>query len=227
MTGLDVLLIIYIALGALSGFWAGLIRMVVALGGLLGSWLIAAFFTGRAVALADARWDVIDRLAAFASKYGGFGADHPVVTDLRALIMALPLPPALQEALLEAVQRSALLTAGQAGDAAGLLNHLLAQGLANILAFTLLFVLARAAFAVLATALEAVIALSPLALVNRLAGAGLGLVRNAAIATLALGLITPVAVLFDQTWFMTIVQRSTLASRLLDVFHTVSPWLLR
>lgn len=199
---LDLLILFFIAWGLAAGFRMGLARAATSLVGLVAGWAVAALFTGQALSLADARWDVVGSLAASLEQ---------VLPDPGGAIPVVDL------------YRERLSGPAQAGEP---LPRLLAWGIASALTFLLLFTVTRLFFALLGRLLHIAFDAAPLRPLNRLAGAGFGALRNILIAALALGLLVPAAVIGPLSWLPGLVEASAYAPRLLQVFYMVNPWIL-
>ncbi|HEX6989467.1 MAG TPA: CvpA family protein [Bacillota bacterium] len=217
----------FIAWGALSGLRLGLARSVTSLAGFLAGWAVAALLTGQVLAAADAQWGIIDSLAgSFQQMMPPQASDIPVVEAYREQLASrlggqLPQPgPDRGAAVAPIADPSVAAVAGEP------FPRLLAWGVAGALTFALLFAATRVAFVLVGRLLHSAFDAGPLRLLNRLAGAVFGTVRNLLVAALVLGLLAPAAVIGSLAGFGGLMDTSAYAPMLLRLFYMVSPWML-
>ncbi|HEX6989903.1 MAG TPA: CvpA family protein [Bacillota bacterium] len=224
------IILLFIAWGALSGLRLGLARAVTSLAGFLAGWAVAALLTGQVLAAADAQWGIIDSLAgSFQQMMPPQASDIPVVEAYREQLASrlggqLALGPRPEPdggaAVAPIADPSVAAVAGEP------FPRLLAWGVAGALTFALLFAATRIAFALVGRLLHSAFDAGPLRLLNRLAGAVFGTVRNLLVASVVLGLLAPAAVIGSLAGFGGLMDGSAYAPLLLRVFYMVSPWML-
>lgn len=223
------IILLFIAWGALSGLRVGLARSLTSLAGLLAGWAVAALLTGQAVALADARWGVVDSLAGsleqiLPASTGGI----PLVDAYRdQLVPRLGGELAARPDVDPGADPAAAPTTGPAVPAAAgqPIHQLLAWGIASALAFVLLFAVTRLVFTLLGHLLHITFDSAPLRPLNRVLGAAFTAVRNGLIAALVLGLLAPALVIGPLAGLHGLIDASAYAPLLLRVFYMVNPWI--
>lgn len=201
---LDVFILLVIAWGLVSGLRAGLARSLTSLAGVLAGWAVAALLTGQALALADARWGVVDSLAGSVEQVlpsSGDGLD-----------------------LVEPYREHLAPRLGSDGTRQPL-PRLLAWGIASALTFLLLFAGTRLVFALVGHLLHIVFDAGPLRPLNRLGGAVFAALRNGVVLALVLGLLGPAAAMGPFRWLPGVLDASAYAPLLLRVFYMFNPWI--
>ncbi len=220
---IDYLVMLVVALGALSGLRRGFTRVVFDLLGLAAG-LAAAWFGTRPLV----GW------------LGRLGWEHALAAWLRehmplsGSVMALPvggkvpfnwgegMPPALRRALQE--RSEALFASGYQGSLGGLLSEAAAHLLLSVLVFAVLWMLAQTAVNLLGAVLSGGLKAAGLSVIDRVAGAAAGAVRNGVVVAATLCLVWPFAVLLGGAGLF---PPGGLSHRLATWFSSLYPWLVR
>jgi uncharacterized membrane protein required for colicin V production len=232
MNGLDLLILIIVILGVLSGLRQGLGRMLARWAGLIVALIAGALSAQPIAAWVDTQWGLVPRLAAVISRYVRLPrelAELELSTQaLAAFLEQTPLPvaaPDLLPALERFLSQNVAPALARGTTTMGAFIH---DGLARLLlvvsVFLVVFVLARwVTVAVVASIL------SPLRLfsIDRLLGAALGGLERVAVLSVILGVLAPWLTMPALTFIHTAVEGSRYAPMLMSIFLRYSPVIYR
>lgn len=205
MNYIDIFIVVILGLALIKGYFRGL---------LLTTASISAYVAGIGVALyyyipfskwLDQSFDMADKLSA--RIYTLLPIPEPVMNlsmnqvhfdELTTIVNELPLPTIYQGQILEHLGNYQLLNLGANGTSIGyMISYSLANTLIEIVAFGMLLFGVILLVRRLAKMLTLPISRSPLGIVNRVGGAGMGLVIGALGLVLLLGLAVPVITLSE------------------------------
>lgn len=227
---IDIVIMAWLALGALGGLKSGLFRTLTRVVGYFLAIYLAGVYAASVAHLLDERLHVARFLA------GIIGNQHivPMILDSQPA-SALPmdkLPQVLEQAHVPASQRDLFVSwwqgatapgpGGQPPSIAGAIYVLLGRAVTQAVAFTLVFAVVGLVVEVVGRMLQETVGRLPaFALANRLGGLGLGLAQSALFLALFLGMVVPLADILPVLGWARHVQDSALAAPFLSLFRWV------
>jgi len=232
MNWLDLVILIIVVLGVLSGLRQGAGRMLARWVGLIVALIAAALSAPPIAAWADAQWGLIARSAAFISRYVRLPRELAELelstASLAAFLEHLRLPggaPDLLPALEHFLSQNVAPALARGTATIGAFVH---DGLARLLlvvsVFLVVFVVARW---ITAAAVAAILSPLRLAGIDRMLGAALGGLERLVLLSIALGVLAPWLTMPALIFLHTAVDGSRYAPMLMNIFLRYSPVIYR
>lgn len=226
----DWLIVGFLALGVLNGFRRGFLASALGVVTAAAALALATLAARPLVTAADRFWNVVDRAAAAMAaraplppELAGQHLSEGGLAALATWIHVLPWPPLMREQLDRSIHDAAVrASTGQEATVGEFVYHLAATAALELVAFTVVFLVAVGTLRTVAEALARGLT-SPLGLggLNQLAGGALGLVVNGLTAAVMLSALTGVSVLVPSAWSESI-RSSTWAATLMGLLDHVT-----
>lgn len=226
MNLLDWGIIVCLGLGALGGLRRGLVRSLLGLAGLVLGALLASALYRPLCGYLESHYSWVSRLAASLAPH--LPLTSPVASvpvgegsALTDAIKALDLPAFITR-YLAASAGSALspLSGATVGQA---LAHVLASAIIGVACFAAIFAVAQILVSILSAGLAAAIHVTPLGIVDHLAGAALGVAWSAFVLTLVLGGLGLLASAPAFAFVQPVLSGSKLAPSFVSFFQLLLP----
>ncbi len=212
MNWLDLVIILFIAWGALKGFSLGLIRTFFGTVGLVAGLAGAYWYAPQLGEFLDRQYQLVDWATTFFQD--------------RVSPSSFPdgnLAASYHEAFARYLTKMGYVRVS--ADFGAIVYEGLGNLVVEALSFLLIFVVIRVVLGLAASVLHRTVAWGPVAGLNRLTGLIFGAAQNAVILALGLGLVTPFLSVGLLQPLAAGIEGSRYAQGLLNVFPLISPWL--
>lgn len=226
MNWLDLVVIALLVLGAFRGLRRGLIRSVLGLAGLVLGLVLASQLYRPLADYLELHYGTVSRMASGISPHlplASTVASAPA-GESGALVSAienLPLPELVSRYLLTiSEQAAALPSAATVGEA---LSHLLAASIVGVLCFVAVFAATQVVALLLSAAISGLVSVTPLVIVDRLAGLALGALYVGVILTLVIGGLSLLSAMPAFAFLRPALAGSTTTPVFLGVFEFLMP----
>ncbi|MEW6524215.1 MAG: CvpA family protein [Bacillota bacterium] len=230
MNWLDLIIIVAVTLGILSGFRKGLGRMLARVVGLVVALFVAALAARPVASWADSTWELVAKLSSILSRHlrlpHELATSDLITTPLGSILERLQLTavvPGLGPALERFLNDSLAPALARGSMTVGAFIH---EGLARILlvvaAFFVVFLVVRSV-----TGLAVTLVTAPLRIggVDRLLGAAFGGLERAALLAIILGVLAPWLGMPNLAFMNAAVVGSRYAPGLIAAFYRYSPFI--